>query len=211
MAKLRGGEPAPLRLASPATSLYYWQMAEYKIPLDPHRDDANDNKQNNRDKEPVPWAWLGGGVLVALVGLLIGWLVINAFLLRPPLDVLAVSPTIVVLTAPPSLVPTETPILPTATFIPTLTPIPTPDAAVVPLEIMIGFYAKVANTDGIGVTVRGGPSVNNASIVIAAEGDVVLIIDGPAEGNDLLWWQLQLDDGTEGWAAGDYLVPAAMP
>lgn len=194
-----------------ATHFRYLLMAEYKLPPNPHQRGTDESEQKKTNKEPIPWAWLGGGVLVALVGMVAGWLIINAFLLRPPLDVAALPPTVVVLTAPPSPIPTETAVLPTPTFIPTLTPIPTPDAATAPAEITIGFYAAVANTDGIGVTVRGGPSINNTAILVAPEGEVVLVIDGPAEGNGLLWWQLQLDDGTEGWAAGDYLTPAAMP
>jgi hypothetical protein len=40
-----------------------------------------------------------------------------------------------------------------------------------------------------------------------------LVIGGPEvdEANNRLWWQLQLDDGTEGWAVGEFLVPAAGP
>ncbi len=186
-------------------------MAEYKLPPNPNQRETDETAPKKNDKEPIPWAWLGGGLLVALVGLLAGWMIINSFLLRPPLDTAALPPTVIMLTAPPSPIPTETAVLPTVTPIPTLTPIPTPDAAIAPAEITVGFYAAVANTDGIGVTVRGGPSVNNTPILVAPEGEIALIIDGPAEGNDLLWWQLQLDDGTEGWAAGDYLIPVAMP
>jgi hypothetical protein len=75
----------------------------------------------------------------------------------------------------------------------------------------VGYFAEVANTDGIGVTVRGGPSTSNVSVLIADEGTLLLIIGGPTEANGFLWWQVQLQDGTEGWAAGDFLLPAAGP
>jgi hypothetical protein len=95
--------------------------------------------------------------------------------------------------------------------VPTFTPIPTPDNALAPEEITVGFYAVVANTDGTGVRVRGGPSVSNISLLVVPEETFVLVTDGPTENDGFLWWQVQLEDGTEGWAAGDFLLPAAAP
>jgi hypothetical protein len=94
---------------------------------------------------------------------------------------------------------------------PTFTPIPTPDAAIAPPEITRDFYAVVANTDGLGVTVRGGPSTRNVALLVADEGTVLLILDGPEEGDNFSWWQVELVDGTEGWVAQDFLEPAAAP
>jgi hypothetical protein len=95
--------------------------------------------------------------------------------------------------------------------VPTFTPIPTPDNAIAPDVIAVGFYAVVANTDGTGVRVRGGPSVSNISLLVVPEETFVLVTDGPTENDGFLWWQVQLEDGTEGWAAGDFLLPAAAP
>lgn len=185
-------------------------MAQYKVPPDPRDPDAKVNKEKS-PREPIPWLWLGLGVLVTIIGLGIAGAIVSNFLTRPPLDVQPLTPTVIVLTAPPSPTPSATPLVPTPTAIPTLTPIPTPDTAVAPENITINYYAEVANTDGIGVTIRGGPSINNVAILIAPEGSIVYVLDGPAEGNDLLWWNVQLEDGTEGWAASDYLIPAAAP
>jgi hypothetical protein len=69
----------------------------------------------------------------------------------------------------------------------------------------------VANTDGIGVSVRGGPSTDNIRLLLAPEGTLGLVIAGPEEGSGFIWWQLRLEDGTEGWVASDFLVPAAPP
>jgi hypothetical protein len=79
--------------------------------------------------------------------------------------------------------------------------------------VTVGFYARVVNTDDFGVTVRGGPSTSNAQITVADEDVLLLIIGGPEVDavNNRLWWQIQLEDGTEGWAAGDFLEPAAGP
>jgi hypothetical protein len=63
----------------------------------------------------------------------------------------------------------------------------------------------------LGVILRGGPSTDNIQIELIDDGVTFLVIDGPAEGSDLFWWHVQLDDGTDGWVASDFLAPAARP
>ena len=188
-------------------------MARYQIPPDPRDSKSGQASELSQDdyREPVPWRWLLMGLVVTIIGIGLAFSLIDAFLNREPLPVTPLSPTLIVLTAPASPVPTLTPVLPTPTTIPTLTPFPTPDVAVPPDEVLPGFYAIVANTEGFGVTIRGGPSTNNVAITVADEGDILFVVDGPAEGNSLLWWKVQLGDGTEGWAAADYLAPSPPP
>ena len=191
-------------------------MARYQVPPDPRDPDSKlTNKRKRRQRhdesEPIPWLWLGLGVIVTLIGVGIAYLIAGNFLARPPLPVERLTPTIIVLTAPPSPTATQTPVLVTPTSIPTSTPVATRDFSVPPEEVQPDYYAVVANTGGIGVTVRGGPSVNNAPITIADEGSIVFVLGGPEEGNDLLWWNIRLEDDTEGWAAADYLEPSAGP
>lgn len=195
-------------------------MAKYQIPPDP-RDPDSDFRPSRRNyaggdgaSEPTPWLWLGLGLLVTFIAILIAFWVVSAMLTRDPLPVSDVEPpppTIIRLTAPPTLPPSPTPELPTPTAIPTLTPEPTPDRSEVPAEITVDFYARVANTDGIGVSVRGGPSTANVRVVLADEGTVLLVLDGPVENEGFQWWQIRLQDGTEGWVAGDFLEPEAAP
>jgi hypothetical protein len=187
-------------------------MAQYKVPPDP-RDPKNKRTGRFRsdNREPVPWLWLGLGVVVTVIGLLIAYAIVSSALTREPLPVAPLEPTIIVLTAPPSPTATVTRMLPTPTVRPTATAVATPDFSAMPETITIGFYAKVANTDDVGVTVRGGPSINNAPITVASEGTVVFVVDGPEEANDLLWWHIELADGTSGWAAADFLEPSARP
>jgi hypothetical protein len=83
--------------------------------------------------------------------------------------------------------------------------------AVAPVEITVGYYARVINTEGIGVTVRGGPSTDNVRVLVAPEETLLLVIAGPTENGDFVWWQVRLEDGTEGWVAGQFLEPAAAP
>ncbi len=183
-------------------------MAQYKVPPDPRV-----SKEKKRsEKEPVPWLWLGLGVIVTLIGLGLAISIARAFLLRDPLVALPPEPTVIILTAPPSPTsPSADSVISVPTAMPTFTPVPTPDVSVAPDVITPGYYAQVVNTDNVGVTIRGGPNASNARLTIAPEGTILLVLDGPQEGSDFLWWQVRLDDGTEGWAAGDFLAPAAAP
>ncbi len=189
-------------------------MARYEIPPDPR--DSNDKRPRRmrRDaQDPVPWRYLGLGVVVTLVSLVIALAIANAMLNRSPLEVAPAAPTLIILTAPPSPVPTATSVLPTPSPIPTFTPIPTPDQAIAPPEITVNFYAVVANTEGAGANLRGGPSTDNALITVVNEGELVLVIGGPEpdEPNNRVWWQIEQADGTQGWVVGTYLLPAAAP
>jgi hypothetical protein len=187
-------------------------MAQYKIPPDPRRRDKRDKDERPlTEKEPIPWLWLGGGVLITLIGLGVSILLLRAFLFREPLPVSPAEPTIIVLTAPPSPTGTAVSNITAPTAQPTFTPMPTLDVSVAPDTISPGFYAVVVNTDNVGVTVRGGPSTSNAPLTVAPEGATVLVLDGPEEANDFLWWEVRLDDGTEGWVAGDFIEPVAAP
>ena len=185
-------------------------MARYQIPPDP-RQDNEPEPAPAAERPPIPWLWLAGGVLVSILGVWLALSAVNTFLFREPLAVATLEPTLIVLTAPPSPTPSPLPSVPAPTPIPTITPIPTANIAVAPGEITIGYFARIVNTEGVGLTIRGGPSINNLRILVAEEGSPVYILDGPAEGNDLLWWQVRLRDGTEGWAAADYLEPIAAP
>lgn len=193
-------------------------MARYEIPPDPRKSKKKRPRRSDKDSsqgidEAAPWRWLGLGAVVTVISIALALLLVNSLLARPPLEAAPLEPTLIILTAPPSPIPSPTSPLPTPSPIPTFTPIPTPDTAVAPPEVTAGYYALVVDTDDFGVTVRGGPSTSNAQITIADEGTLLLVIGGPEvdEINDRLWWQVQLADGTEGWAAGDFLAPAAGP
>ena len=126
-------------------------------------------------------------------------------------DALSGLPTIIRITAPPTPVPTETPIIPTPTSIPTLTPSPTPDRLVAPDEITGGFFAQVANTQGIGVNFRNGTGRSNELIDVLEEGTVALVIEGPVDDDGFVWWRIELEDGTKGWLVEQFIIPAGQP
>jgi hypothetical protein len=168
-------------------------------------------RQRESSREPVPWLWLGLGVLVT-GGAVLAAIGLAALLLsREPLATSLPTPTVLRLTAPPSPIPTETAPLPSATPMPTFTPPPTPDLSRPPDEVTTGYYAVVANTANIGVSLRAGPSTDNIRLELVPEGTLLLVIDGPQEGSGFVWWQVRLGGGAEGWIAGDFLLPAAAP
>jgi len=172
----------------------------------------SDDPNKSLERGHTPWKWLGLGLIVTLLGCLAAYLMLLNFLNQPPRDVVLLpEATVIILTAPasPTLLPTGQAQPPTP--IPTFTPIPTPDTAVAPSELTAGYYAVVANTDGLGVTVRGGPSTQNVAMIVAEEGTYLVILDGPLEGDGFNWWQVQLDDEIQGWVVENYLEPAAAP
>lgn len=168
-------------------------------------------RQRSDSKEPIPWIWLGMGILVTALGVYLAINLANAFLIREPLAVTLPTPTVIRLTAPPTVEPSPTVTLSAPTVIPTVTAIPTLDVSSPPEEITVGYYAAVVNTNDNGVTIRGGPSTSNARLLTAAEGRVMLVIGGPEINGDFTWWQIRLDDGIEGWVAGDFIAPASAP
>ena len=188
-------------------------MAGNQSPDDPREELTRRRQRRLRQnsREPIPWLWLGLGVVVTVIALSLALLLARAFLNRPPLAVSLPTPTIIRLTAPPTLPATPTSERPTPTPIPTFTPQPTPDRSVAPDVVTVGYYGRVINTDGLGVNVRGGPSADNIRLQTAPENSIVLVITGPEENGGFLWWQVRLDDGTEGWVVGLYLEPAAAP
>lgn len=190
-------------------------MARYRLPPKPHKDDgqvdAGPISRPEGDAEPKPLIWLGLGILVTLVSVVIAGLLIAAFLFKPPLAVGLATPTIIRLTAPPGINQSPTSILPTPSPIPTFTPPPTPDLSVAPDTITVGYFAQVTNTGNVGVSLRGGPSTDNIRLELVPEGDYLFVLDGPQEGSGYIWWQVRVSDGNEGWVAGDFLVPAAEP
>ena len=189
-------------------------MARYQKPSDPDDRDLRPRRPRflRADaREPVPWIWLGLGVIVTIVGIGLALTLANLLLSREPLVANVLTPTVIRLTAPPTVPPTATVLRPTPSPIPTFTPAPTRDLSRPPVEITVGYYAAVVGTGEAGLTVRGGPSTDSARLMRASEGTLMRVLGGPEEGGDYAWWQVRLVDGTEGWVAGQFIEPAAAP
>ena len=185
-------------------------MAEQDLP-EPSAP-TQDRGQNGR--EPIPWLWLGLGAAASQYSAALPALSSSATgcprRRRSPRDQCSLS--IIVLTAPPSATPgADQPAAP-PTPIPTFTPIPTPDTAVAPAEINApAFYAEVANTDDLGVTVRGGPSTRNVVVTVADEGLALPSTRRSDRSGRFSWWNVRLDNGLEGWAVQNFPYPRAAP
>lgn len=58
-----------------------------------------------------------------------------------------------------------------------------------------------------GVNVRDDASTDAEVVTVLAAGTAVTITGGSQEGNDFVWWPIQLEDGTTGWVVADFLAP----
>lgn len=71
--------------------------------------------------------------------------------------------------------------------------------------LAVGANAAVANTNGDGLNLRSAASYSAAVATVAAEGDVVHIIDGPTNADGAVWWGVDYK-GLKGWMDSSYLV-----
>ncbi len=175
-------------------------------------------KPTNKSKSP-PWLpLLIAGLLIIVVLIILGIWIWNSSGLSSSSDDTA---PIATLPVEPTAVPAETqqPLatatnsalqpVPTNTLMPTATieqPATIPPATT---NITIGQTVTVANTGGVGVSIRSTPEIGNNLIIIEPEGTQFLVTDGPEFGSERQWWQVQLDNGAEGWAAAEFLEPVS--
>ncbi len=110
--------------------------------------------------------------------------------------------------------PTTPTATPTRVRQPTVTPIPSPTAPPsatptpnIPTTITKGVYVTVIN----GVNFRQEASTTAQIIRTLGEGEVLQVVDGPVAAGDRTWWKLKDPNSVEGWAAQDFLQPAAPP
>ena len=64
------------------------------------------------------------------------------------------------------------------------------------------------------LSLRAGPGTNNARLNVAAEGSIILILDGPRadeNGQTYVWWFIRDETNNEGWVVQDFLVPSLPP
>jgi hypothetical protein len=155
-----------------------------------------------------PWALLT--ILVGIIILLCGGLVLIVNAIRNGRD--AGTPTSVA-TATAGVVPTATrprvasPTVvdqtPTATVALPITGTPEPQTFT---EIAPGATVVVHGTLGAGLNLREQPSTYSKVVGNVKEGATLVVLDGPKEADDYVWWRLQTSDGKEGWAAANWLA-----
>ncbi|MBZ0292804.1 MAG: hypothetical protein K8L99_09615 [Anaerolineae bacterium] len=79
------------------------------------------------------------------------------------------------------------------TLVPTNTATPTPDV------IAVGKQVTVIGAGG--VNVRSAAGTTNTINFVSQPNDVLTVVDGPQQVDNLIWWQVQDDSGRVGWAA----------
>jgi hypothetical protein len=99
---------------------------------------------------------------------------------------------------------TSAPVEPTATAVePEATATPEPSG------LAVGATAQVTGTAGSGLRIRGDAGLSGPTVKVVPEGTLVTILAGPQEADGYQWYQIRDDVGTEGWVAGDWLVPTS--
>jgi hypothetical protein len=70
---------------------------------------------------------------------------------------------------------------------------------------------RVANTGGQGARLRAGPSPEADPISVLEDGTLVQPIGPGIERGEQRWRLVRVEDGSQGWIAGDLLAPADAP
>jgi hypothetical protein len=100
----------------------------------------------------------------------------------------------------------------TPTPISTLFPTPTTASVIAAPEVTgigIGVRIVVSGTGNVGLSIRAEAGVNAERVSVAREGERLLVVGGPREADDYMWWFVrdELDPTREGWAAETFMVP----
>ena len=153
-----------------------------------------------------PWV-VGGAVLLAIFLFCGSWVLLYST--RPGPE--AAAPATAIVNVIP--LPTPTPVVPT----PTPSPEQTPTSAVPPGQgsqnFALGTFVQVSGTGGDGLRLRSEPGLNGTVRFLGLESEVFQVKDGPRQVDDYTWWFLvaPYDASVQGWAVGNFLVPAQNP
>jgi hypothetical protein len=89
---------------------------------------------------------------------------------------------------------------------PTVTPVLSPTAVLAPQD-GDGARFRVVNTGPDGLFLRPDHSTDNQPIKTLPEDSLVTIVGEDFSGPDRVWKHIRDAEGSEGWAAADYLKP----
>ncbi|MDZ4240880.1 MAG: hypothetical protein U1D31_02010 [Patescibacteria group bacterium] len=94
--------------------------------------------------------------------------------------------------------------VPTPTPAPTPTPTPAPAPAPTPeTKFVAGDRVQVANGP---LNVRASGFIGASLLGVQHVGALGIVIGGPASANGYRWWNINYDEGIDGWSAEDYLT-----
>jgi hypothetical protein len=115
----------------------------------------------------------------------------------------------------PLPMPTETAVpAATATLVPTGTPTemptPTTEPSATPVPVLMpGVHAMVSGSGSLQLRLRAGPGLNQELLLTLEDGTRLELLEGPQTVDGFSWWKVETEDGIQGWAAGDWLVPSS--
>ena len=104
-----------------------------------------------------------------------------------------------------TLVPTATRTDLTAESSPT-SPIPTASATPQPTVTNTPQPPTASVSSGVGVWLRDLPGTETEQLEWLLEGTILIVLPGQETVDDLLWQQVQTEDGLAGWVAADFIV-----
>lgn len=176
--------------------------AEYGDPVNPNwRSERTTGRRRRAQAMPSSWqdllVWLqyGGWRYLAIVGAIVIFAVIGLVFLqgRRPLTRAAPTPAASSDLTLPELPSPTPPISATSQLAP-------PESS--------GAQFRVVNTGADGLFLRAEPNTDKQPIKTLPEGAIVTIIGDDSVGPDRVWKHVRDQDGTEGWAASDFLQAA---
>jgi len=68
-----------------------------------------------------------------------------------------------------------------------------------------GATAWVTRAGGLPLRMRSGPGLDQSVIDRLQPGSKMTLLDGPRQADGHAWWHIRIDDGKEGWVAGEDL------
>jgi hypothetical protein len=168
-----------------------------------------DRAQRGRRTSSMPFSrqefalWLqhGGLRIVLLIAGITGAVIIGMLLWRGARPLPLATPT-----AEPAVVN-----LPMLQSLPTVTPVISPTSSIAPQGVGgtgttgDGARFQVNGTGAEGLFLRPDHNADNPPVKTLAEGTIVTIIGEDFSGPDRVWKHVRDSEGTEGWAAADFL------
>lgn len=84
--------------------------------------------------------------------------------------------------------------------VPTATPPPPPTATLTPEPL------TATVTSGVGVYLRAEPTVEGSELEYLPDGVTLFVLEGEQTADDLVWQQVQTEEGQVGWVAADFIT-----
>ncbi len=101
--------------------------------------------------------------------------------------------------------PTELPATNTLEPSPTV-PLPTATNVPLPTETNTPAPQTATVSSGVGVWLRAAPGVETEQLEWLLDGTIVIVLNGVQTVDDLVWQQVQTENGVTGWVASEFIV-----